>query len=142
MVSEDPVARTVSCWFSGMALVVPSADRVVTVACNATSTDRMRPGFPANSQLHSPTLPLGGAAPLACEEAFATLGISVTSTQESSIEWRGGQSLPPSSCRHEDRTVSSSVTATDARRTVSEGSAECGFLLIVRTGHIVTTYAR
>ncbi len=72
MASEDP-AIAVSCWFSGMALVLPTAEWIVTVPVwDEYHSDA--PGFPANSQLHSPTSPLGGAAPLACQGASATLG--------------------------------------------------------------------
>jgi hypothetical protein len=80
MASEDPV-ETVSCWFSGMALVVPSTKRIVTViATPMTSTEWMHPGLPAYSQLHSPTSPLGGAAPLACQGAYCNLRTVIVRT--------------------------------------------------------------
>src|SRR4051794_22704110 len=51
--------------------------------------------------------------------------------------------LPDSSCRHEDRTVSSRLERRELKcawRAVSEDPAGCGFLLIVRTGWIFTAH--
>ena len=61
------------------------------------------------------------------ERLFATLGITVTSTQN---RVAGRSFLPSSPCRDEDRTVSSSLLGKgDARRTVSEGSARISSIL-------------
>jgi hypothetical protein len=50
----------------------------------------------------------------------------------------GRSFLPTSSCRHEDRTVPS-FSGKNARRAVSEDPDQSiGFLLIVRTGRVVT----
>ena len=68
MVSEDP-AYAVSCGFSGVVLVKPPTDRIVTAA-NRDEYRLDTPGFPAYSQLHSPTSPLGGAAPLCLPRGF------------------------------------------------------------------------
>lgn len=71
------IPSPVSCWFSGVALVChpPLGFSLpciyITYEIGVTYMhDEYRmdtPGFPANSQLHSPTSPSGGAAPLACQ---------------------------------------------------------------------------
>jgi hypothetical protein len=65
----------------------------------ATSTDRMRPGFPANSQLHSPTSPLGGAAPLACQGASCNLRTVIVRYRLPHIAMRPGPYLHPSASK-------------------------------------------
>jgi hypothetical protein len=70
MVSEDPACRGFLLIFRRGPLSWPPTDRIVTAITQYRSDT---PGFPANSQLHSPASPLGGAAPLACREAFCNL---------------------------------------------------------------------
>ena len=80
-------------------------------------------GFPAYSRLRTAPSPVRGAAPLACQEASYLRHVCYLRRRPYVRHRSAGWSfLPPSSCRHEGRTVSS-PEETGARRTVSEGFA-------------------
>jgi hypothetical protein len=100
MVSEDPARLRFPAGFPAWGSSThPPSD----CHCRhwATSTVWIRPGFPANSQLHSPTSPSGGAAPRLHSPGILYLRTVIVLHRLPHIAMGHGPSLHPSASKRE-----------------------------------------